>query len=106
MATRKGLEPSTSSVTGWHSNRLNYRAIYEIGGNNRARTCDPLLVRQMLSQLSYAPELATPHRLNVSSAATRYIIHEHARFVNCFLKILQNKIKQGEITRIFSFSAL
>ena len=28
------------------------------GGNNRARTYDPLLVRQMLSQLSYAPELA------------------------------------------------
>ena len=25
-----------------------------IGGNNRARTCDPLLVRQVLSQLSYA----------------------------------------------------
>jgi hypothetical protein len=27
MATRKGLEPSTSSVTGWHSNRLNYLAM-------------------------------------------------------------------------------
>ena len=27
MAMRKGLEPSTSSVTGWHSNHLNYRAI-------------------------------------------------------------------------------
>ena len=25
------------------------------GGNNRARTYDPLLVRQVLSQLSYAP---------------------------------------------------
>ena len=28
---------------------------YPFGGNNRARTYDPLLVRQMLSQLSYAP---------------------------------------------------
>ena len=27
MATRKGLEPSTSSVTGWHSNHLTNRAI-------------------------------------------------------------------------------
>ena len=31
MATRKGLEPSTSSVTGWHSNQLNYRAKYMVG---------------------------------------------------------------------------
>ena len=27
MATRRWLEPLTSSVTGWHSNQLNYRAI-------------------------------------------------------------------------------
>ena len=27
MATRMGFEPTTSSVTGWHSNHLNYRAI-------------------------------------------------------------------------------
>ena len=53
MATWNGLEPSTSSVTGWHSNQLNYRTTFIIdGGRYRARTYDPLLVRQMLSQLS------------------------------------------------------
>ena len=62
MATRKGLEPSTSGVTGRRSNQLNYRAIWcwakFYGGNNRARTCDIMLVRHALSQLSYAPLLA------------------------------------------------
>ena len=54
LATRNGLEPSTSSVTGWRANRLHHRAKFG-GGNNRARTCDPMLVRHVLSQLSYAP---------------------------------------------------
>ncbi len=50
LATQKGLEPSTSSVTGWHSNQA--ELLRHIGGRYRARTCDPLLVRQVLSQLS------------------------------------------------------
>ena len=30
MATRTGLEPVTSGVTGRHSNRLNYRAAEDL----------------------------------------------------------------------------
>ena len=53
MATQIRLELTTSSVTGWRSNQLNYQAVFLVyGGSYRARTCDPLLVRQMLSQLS------------------------------------------------------
>ena len=51
LATKTRLELVTSSVTGWHSNQLNYLAIKE-NGRYRARTYDLLLVRQMLSQLS------------------------------------------------------
>ena len=89
MATEKGLEPTTSAVPGRRSNHLRYTAIlsehrsvrfHVIGGNNRARTYDPLLVRQMLSQLSYA-SISRHNRDDL------HIIAHQKAFVNRFLKI-------------------
>ena len=57
-----GKRDSNSRHLPWQGNALplSHSRIFQFlvikfGGNNRARTCDPLLVRQMLSQLSYAP---------------------------------------------------
>ena len=64
VATRKGLEPSTSGVTGRRSNQLNYRAIQEyekqqncyfFGRGRRIRTLGTRFWRPMLYQLSYTP---------------------------------------------------
>ena len=83
MATPNGLEPSTSSVTGWRANRLHHRAKFG-GGNNRARTCDPMLVRHVLSQLSYASK----HQLScLRISATGIIIQKEAPFVKRFFRI-------------------
>jgi hypothetical protein len=35
----------------------------EVGGRDRVRTCDPLLAKQVLSQLSYTPILTGSRRL-------------------------------------------
>ena len=51
MATRMGLEPMTSAVTGRHSNQLNYRAIKN-GDPPRNRTVNLLIKSQLLCQLS------------------------------------------------------
>ena len=59
-----GLEPSTSRLSGGRSNLLSYkpmfvssraRSILSLGGDKRDRTADPLLAKQVLSQLSYTP---------------------------------------------------
>ena len=59
-----GLEPSTSRLSGGRSNLLSYKPVsfgsissshLSLGGDNRDRTDDPLLAKQVLSQLSYTP---------------------------------------------------
>ena len=70
MVGSSGLEPPTSRLSGARSNRLSYEPIWPkcahliaaglshfqlAGGDERVRTADPLLARQVLSQLSYTP---------------------------------------------------
>ena len=55
-----GLEPPTSRLSGVRSNHLSYEPLlgifaYAYGGDERDRTDDPLLAKQVLSQLSYTP---------------------------------------------------
>jgi hypothetical protein len=60
-----GLEPPTSPLSGVRSNHLSYRPNVaarrrERGGASRDRTDDPLLAKQVLSQLSYGPGVRQP----------------------------------------------
>ena len=53
-----GLEPPTSRLSGVRSNQLSYKPILkssDFSGDEEIRTLDPLLARQVLSQLSYTP---------------------------------------------------
>ena len=53
MATRIGLEPTTSAVTGRHSNQLNYRAAF--GDASGIRTHEPAVKGRCLNLLTMAP---------------------------------------------------
>ena len=53
-----GLEPPTSRLSGVRSHQLSYKPIRKLllpRGDEEIRTLDPLLARQVLSQLSYIP---------------------------------------------------
>ena len=53
-----GFEPPTSRLSGARYNRLSYEPVF--GGDERVRTDDPLLAKQVLSQLSYTPMRELP----------------------------------------------
>ena len=63
-----GLEPPTSRLSGVRSNLLSYEPMLtstgsphfplpKSGGDERVRTDDPLLAKQVLYQLSYTPKV-------------------------------------------------
>ena len=64
MVGQSGLEPPTSRLSVVCSNQLSY---WPIGGDERNRTADPLLARQVLSQLSYTPTTERHLRPNLQS---------------------------------------
>ena len=64
MVGPSGLEPPTSRLSGVCSNQLSYEPVsflthlsrrWLFGGDEGDRTPDPLLAKQVLSQLSYTP---------------------------------------------------
>ena len=88
-----GLEPLTSRLSGVRSDLLSYKPLFfrrrprplflTLGGDEENRTPDPLLARQVLSQLSYAPNLlkVEPSKLNINlseCASTCRTQHFHA----------------------------
>ena len=65
------------------------------GGNNRARTCDIMLVRHALSQLSYAPKM--PEILSVKTSKSLRFFRSHTlsypksvRLSNGFTRVFNN----------------
>ena len=72
MVGSRGLEPPTSRLSGVRSNHLSYEPIslsLKIsGGDERDRTDDPLLAKQVLSQLSYTPVSFDPASIQLFSS--------------------------------------
>src|SRR6056297_1914995 len=91
MAEETGFEPAISGLTGRRVKPLRYTSVLRSilkdknlfhfliiiftnknGGRNRARTCDPLLVRQVLSQLSYSPICSNKSIITASAITSIY----------------------------------
>ena len=81
VSNRRPLAWQASALTNWATGP--YR-----GGNNRARTCDPLLVRQVLSQLSYAP---VPFASDCDSYILQYSDAKVKRFLKKYWKSCESR---------------
>ena len=89
-----GLEPSTSRLSGVRSNQLSYKPILksvDFSGDEEIRTLDPLLARQVLSQLSYAPVViwqppTFPYRYQYSIIGRLSLNHRVRDENGCFPK--------------------
>ena len=83
-----GLEPPTSRLSGVRSNHLSYEPIslsLQIsGGDERDRTDDPLLAKQVLSQLSYTP-MPDLYIFEVSFSYSFKILNEPSKLNNDIL---------------------
>ena len=100
MVGLSGLEPPTSRLSGECSNRLSYKPILVIigssitfatGGDKRDRTVDPLLAKQVLSQLSYTPILSREHKaLFRSSYPPRTLFQGPSKLNNTFQNFPRN----------------
>ena len=82
-----GLEPSTSRLSGVRSNHLSY-APY--GGDEEDRTPDPLLAKQVLSQLSYTPIFGFPSVFQASHCGT--VFFSTLKIEQCFLSTLRSPL--------------
>ena len=78
-----GLEPPTSRLSGVRSNLLSYGPV--LGGDEENRTPDPLLARQVLSQLSYTPTGYA--RLQVRLRYSLKILYRPSKLNNIFRKL-------------------
>ena len=85
MVGSSGLEPPTSRLSGVRSNHLSYEPIslpsQASGGDERDRTDDPLLAKQVLSQLSYTPVFG-PYIFEVSSSSLFKALNEPSKLNN------------------------